>query len=402
MAFNSNPPLGLYIHLPWCEKKCPYCDFNSHSGNEIPEQQYIAALLNDLEQDLPLIWGRSVESIFIGGGTPSLFSGQAIDQLFSGLRALLNINPGIEVTMESNPGSADIENYRAYRDCGVNRLSIGIQSFNDEFLTAIGRIHSAELALQAFESARQAGFNNINIDLMYGLPAQSLMQSNADVQQAIELGPEHISHYQLTIEDNTLFRHQPPAYLPDDDLSWAQQCQGQTLMAAAGYRQYEISAYSLANEQCQHNLNYWHFGDYLGIGAGAHGKITLAGENRIIRRVRQRQPQAYLKTQGRASIVSENQLDVADLVFEFMLNSLRLTAGFKSTLFTENTGLSLSEVLPTLQLARESGLLNMDQTRIFPTQHGLRFLNDLQSMFLDHKSSENQAFFDTSNEIIHS
>ncbi len=402
MAFSSNPPLGLYIHLPWCEKKCPYCDFNSHPGKAIPEQKYVTALLNDLEQDLPLIWGRNIESIFIGGGTPSLFSGQAIDQLFSGLRALLNFSPGIEITMESNPGSVDMENFRAYRESGVNRLSIGIQSFNDEFLAALGRIHNAELALQAFESARQAGFDNINIDLMYGLPGQTLAQASADVQQAIELDPEHVSHYQLTIEANTLFHHHPPLHLPDDDLSWQQQCLSQSLLAEAGYQQYEISAYSLTNKQCQHNLNYWHFGDYLGIGAGAHGKITLAGENRIIRRVRQRQPQAYLKTQGRDSIISENQLDVADLVFEFMLNSLRLTAGFETKLFNENTGLSLSEILPTLQSARASGLLSMDQTKIFPTQHGLRFLNDLQAMFLDHKSLKKQAFFDTTSKIIHS
>ncbi|MCP3687103.1 MAG: radical SAM family heme chaperone HemW, partial [Gammaproteobacteria bacterium] len=370
--------------------------------NAIPEQEYVAALLNDLEQDLPLIWGRNIESIFIGGGTPSLFSGQAIDRLFSGLRALLNFSPAIEITMESNPGSADMENFQAYRDSGVNRLSIGIQSFNDKFLSALGRVHTAELALQAFDSARQAGFDNINIDLMYGLPGQSLSQASADVRQAIELGPEHISHYQLTIEANTLFHHHPPPHLADDDLSWQQQCESQALIAEAGYQQYEISAYSLASKQCQHNLNYWHFGDYLGIGAGAHGKITLAGENRVIRRVRQRQPQAYLITRGRASIISENELDVADLVFEFMLNSLRLSAGFESKLFNENTGLSLSEVLPTLHAARELGLLNMDQTRIFPTQHGLRFLNDLQSMFLDHKSLKKQAFFDTAEKIIHS
>ncbi len=402
MALNSNPPLGLYIHLPWCEKKCPYCDFNSHTTIEIPEQQYIEALLYDLEQDLPLILGRSIESIFIGGGTPSLFSGQAIEQLFSGLRALLNFNPGIEITMESNPGSADIEGFRAYRESGVNRLSIGVQSFNDDLLKVLGRIHTAELAKKAFESARQAGFDNINLDLMYGLPGQSLAQSIADVQDAIDLGPDHISLYQLTIEANTMFHHQPPSHLPDDDLSWEQQCQNQALLAEAGYRQYEISAYSRANRQCQHNLNYWYFGDYLGIGAGAHGKITLTGENRVLRRERQRQPQAYLNTQGRNSIVNEKQLDVADLVFEFMLNSLRLTEGFESKLFNENTGLSINEVLPTLQSARESGLLSIGQTKICPTQHGFQFLNDLQSMFLDHKSPKNQAFFSSFDEIIHS
>lgn len=402
MAFSSNPPLGLYIHLPWCEKKCPYCDFNSHQADDLPEREYIEALLHDLEQDLPLIWGRSIESIFIGGGTPSLFTGAAIEQLFSGLRALLKLNPGIEITMESNPGSADTENFRAYRESGVNRLSIGVQSFNDEFLSSLGRIHSSELALQAFSAARTAGFDNINIDLMYGLPGQTLAQALSDVQQAIDLGVEHISHYQLTIEPNTLFHHAPPAQMPDDDLSWEQQCQSQALLAKAGYQQYEISAYSRENRQCQHNLNYWHFGDYLGIGAGAHGKITIGGENRVIRRVRQRQPQAYLENLGRNTIVSEKELDTADLVFEFMLNSLRLSQGFESKLFSENTGLSLNEVLPTLQAASAKGLIDISAAGICPTERGLQYLNDLQSMFLDHKPSKNQAFFNSDNEIIHS
>ena len=402
MAFSSNPPLGLYIHLPWCEKKCPYCDFNSHETKVIPEKAYVEALLHDLEADLPLIWGRSIESIFIGGGTPSLFSGEAIDALFSGLRALLNLNPGIEITMESNPGSADIEHFRAYRETGVNRLSIGVQSFNDEFLQKLGRIHDSTLALQAFDSARQAGFDNINLDLMYGLPGQSLVQALADVQQAIDLGVEHISHYQLTIEPNTLFNHQPPALMPEDELSWDQQCASQKLLAKAGYKQYEISAYSRPGRTCQHNLNYWHFGDYLGIGAGAHGKITLGGENRVLRRVRQRQPQAYLLNKGFDCISSERELDTADLVFEFMLNSLRLSQGFEASLFTENTGLPLSEVLPTLQAARDKGLINFDSDNICPSDRGLQYLNDLQAMFLEHKSSKNQVFFNTPIEIIHS
>ena len=395
MAFNSNPPLGLYIHLPWCERKCPYCDFNSHETSTIPQSDYIEALLHDLEQDLPLIWGRSIDSIFIGGGTPSLFSGEAIDQLFSGLRALLNVNPGIEITIESNPGSADIEHFRAYRETGINRLSIGVQSFNDSFLKTLGRIHDSALALQAFDSARAAGFDNINIDLMYGLPAQTLSQALADVQQAIKLGAEHISHYQLTIEPNTLFHHQIPKDMPDDDLSWDQQCHSQALLAKAGYQQYEISAYSQSGRSCRHNLNYWHFGDYLGIGAGAHGKITLGGENRVLRRVRQRQPEAYLQNMGYDSIISERQLDNADLVFEFMLNSLRLIDGFEGRLFTENTGLSLGEILPTLQKARDKGLLQFDTSRICPSDRGLQYLNDLQAMFLDHKSPKNQAFFNS-------
>ena len=289
MQIKHPPPLGLYIHMPWCEKKCPYCDFNSHTIDQLPEFDYIDALLNDLEQDLPLVWGRRVETIFIGGGTPSLFSGEAIDRLFSGLRALLNISANAEVTLESNPGSADIEHFRAYREIGINRLSIGIQSFNDDHLRALGRVHDASLGLQAFASARQAGFDNINLDLMYGLPAQSVPQAVADLQQAIALGPEHISHYQLTIEPNTLFHSRPPAAMPDDDLAWEQQSVCQTLLSDQRYQQYEISAYSLDNFQSRHNLNYWKFGDYLGIGAGAHGKITLAGENRILRRVRQRQ-----------------------------------------------------------------------------------------------------------------
>lgn len=397
MAFNSNPPLGLYIHLPWCERKCPYCDFNSHEAQTIPESDYIDALLRDLEQDLPLIWGRSIDSIFIGGGTPSLFSGDAIDKLFSGLRALLNFNSAIEITIESNPGSADIEHFRAYREAGINRLSIGVQSFNDEFLNTLGRIHDASLALQAFESARDAGFDNINLDLMYGLPAQSLAQALGDVRQAIDLGVEHISHYQLTIEPNTLFHHQTPKAMPDDELGWDQQCQSQKLLAKAGYQQYEISAYSQKGKACRHNLNYWHFGDYLGIGAGAHGKVTLGGENRVIRRVRQRQPQAYLQKAGYDCIVSENQLDTADLVFEFMLNSLRLSQGFETRLFADNTGLSLKEILPTLQQARDRGLIQYDASRICPSERGFQYLNDLQAMFLDHKSPINQAFFSSTN-----
>jgi len=402
MAFSSNPPLGLYIHLPWCEKKCPYCDFNSHEAKAIPEYNYVDALLHDLEADLPLIWGRSIDSIFIGGGTPSLFSGEAIDQLFSGLRALLNLNPGIESTMESNPGSADIEHFRAYRDTGVNRLSIGVQSFNDVFLKRLGRIHDSQLALQAVDSARRAGFDNINLDLMYGLPGQSLDQALADLEQAIALEVEHISHYQLTIEPNTLFNHHPPEQMPDDELSWEQQCASQILLAKAGYQQYEISAYSQAGRACQHNLNYWHFGDYLGIGAGAHGKITLGGENRVIRRIRQRQPQAYLQNIGYDCVTSERELDTADLVFEFMLNSLRLSQGFESKLFTENTGLSLSEVLPTLQIAQQKGLIDFDRIKICPSERGFQYLNDLQALFLDHKPSKNQAFFESTSKIIHS
>ena len=393
MPFKGNLALGLYIHLPWCERKCPYCDFNSHQADNIPEGDYVEALLHDLEQDLPLIWGRSIDSVFIGGGTPSLFSGDAIDSLFSGLRALLKLNPGIEITIESNPGSADSEHFQAYRECGINRLSIGVQSFNNVKLFALGRVHDADQALHAVSLARQAGFDNINIDLMYGLSAQTVSQAVEDIQQAIDLKVEHISHYQLTLEANTFFQHQPPDDLPDDELSWQQQSSCQRLLAEAGYHQYEISAYSRQGKQCRHNLNYWHFGDYLGIGAGAHGKITLGGENRVIRRIRQRQPEAYLRNQGRDTVINERSLDNADLVFEFMLNSLRLSEGFESQLFVENTGLSLSEVLPTLQLAADKGLIQYDANKIRPTELGFRFLNDLQAMFLDHQLLKNQPFF---------
>ncbi len=399
--FSSNPPLGLYIHLPWCEKKCPYCDFNSHETKSIPEREYVNALLNDLEQDLPLIWGRSIDTIFIGGGTPSLFSGKAIDRLLSGLRALLNFAPAIEITMESNPGSAETDRYRAYFASGVNRLSIGIQSFNNQHLQALGRIHDADQACQAVDKARQAGFDNINLDLMYGLPAQSLDQACQDLSQAIELAPAHISHYQLTIESNTLFHHHPPEAMPDDDLSWEQQVACQHLLQENGYRQYEISAYCTQGQESKHNLNYWQFGDYLGIGAGAHGKITLGGENRVLRRIRQRQPRAYLKTAGRDSIVSETRLDPSDLVFEFMLNALRLSDGFKTSLFHENTGLALNNLLPGLQQAVEQDLIKFDDLKIIPTSRGFRYLNDLQAIFLQPIKATNRPFFDSADGIIH-
>jgi putative oxygen-independent coproporphyrinogen III oxidase len=399
--FTSNPPLGLYIHLPWCEKKCPYCDFNSHEADSIPQQAYVEALLNDLEQELPLIWGRRIESIFIGGGTPSLFSAEAIDHLFSGLRSLLNFAPAIEITMESNPGSADTANYQGYRDAGVNRLSIGVQSFDDAKLTTLGRIHDGLQAESAFWKAREAGFDNINLDLMFGLPGQNLAAAQADLVRAIALSPEHISHYQLTLEPNTLFHHQPPADMPDEDQCWEQQETCQAQLAAQGYRHYEVSAYCQDNLESRHNLNYWQFGDYLGIGAGAHGKITLAGENRVLRRVRQRQPRAYLQRQGRDRISSEVELTVADLCFEFMLNALRLRDGFDSRLFHDNTGLALNQLLPALQQAQDKGLLDLHGDKIRPTALGFSHLNDLQALFLQLESRKNRPFFESSAEITH-
>jgi len=399
---KQNPPLGLYIHLPWCEKKCPYCDFNSHQADQLPEHDYISALLNDLEQDLPLIWGRLVETVFIGGGTPSLFSGDAIDRLISGLRALLNLSPGAEITLESNPGSADIAHFRAYRESGVNRLSIGVQSFDDDHLCRLGRVHDRSLALQAFETARIAGFENINLDLMYGLPTQTLQQALDDLQQAISLAPEHISHYQLTIEPNTLFHHQPPTQMPDDELAWDQQQECQKLLPSEGYQQYEISAYSTDGYQCRHNLNYWRFGDYLGIGAGAHGKITLVGENKVVRRVRQRQPAAYLASQGRKSISNETVLTESDLVFEFMLNALRLSTGFEVDLFVATTGISFSEVMPAIHKAVQLDLIHFDSGYLCPTERGFQYHNDLQSLFLNQDIGKNQPLFSSEVEIIHS
>jgi oxygen-independent coproporphyrinogen-3 oxidase len=318
------------------------------------------------------------------------------------LRSLLNFSPAIEITMESNPGSADVRNYRGYREAGVNRLSIGVQSFNDRHLQTLGRVHSGLQAERAFAFARDAGFDNINLDLMFGLPAQSIAQACADLMRALALAPEHVSLYQLTIEPNTLFHHQVPANMPDDDLGWDQQIACQTLLQQQGYRQYEVSAYSLARRESQHNLNYWHFGDYLGIGAGAHGKITLGGENRVLRRVRLRQPEAYLAQADRARIFSETVLNEDDLRFEFMLNALRLKQGFAAGLFHDNTGLSLNYLLPGLQLARERGLLEYDGVKITPSELGFRHLNDLQALFLQQNDAKRQPFFVSAQEIIHS
>ena len=400
--FSSNPPLGLYIHLPWCAQKCPYCDFNSHQADDFPESAYIAALLEDLEQELPLVWGRRIESIFIGGGTPSLFSATAIDNLFSGLRSLVNFAPAIEITMESNPGSADAANYRGYREAGVNRLSIGVQSFDDSQLRQLGRIHDGDQAEAAFELARAAGFDNINLDLMFALPQQTADSAARDLERAIALGPEHISRYELTLEPNTLFHHQPPAGLPDNDACFELQQAGQAQLAASGYRQYEISAYARDDRRCQHNVNYWQFGDYLGIGAGAHGKITLGGENRVLRRVRKRHPRGYLDARGKERIASETELTPPDLLFEFMLYALRLSDGFASRLFHDNTGLSLNTLLPALKRARERGLIDYDGEKIQPTALGFNHLNDLQALFLELESAPQRPFFDSSVEIIHS
>ncbi len=347
------------------------------------EAAYINALKEDLLLDLPLVWGRRVSSIFIGGGTPSLFSGEAIHQLIADLRSCLIFYPSIEITLEANPGSADESRFKAYRQAGINRLSLGIQSFDDNLLKTLGRVHNKKQALSAYDKARKAGFDNINLDLMYGLPGQDLQQAMTDIRLAIELQPEHLSHYQLSIEPNTAFNHQIPEGMPDDELSWQMQIKSQNLLAQAGFEQYEISGYARTGRQCRHNLNYWQFGDYLGLGAGAHGKITLPAENRVIRRSRCRQPEDYLKRQDTQRISGNHELNNQDLIFEYMLNALRLVSGFDQELFTERCGMPLSYLEKPIQKAIRLGLLKRDKTRIIPTRRGQRFNNDLQAMFLD-------------------
>ncbi len=379
--FTAPPPLSLYVHLPWCARKCPYCDFNSHEARgEIPEADYIVALLADLEQDLPRVWGRTVRTIFIGGGTPSLFSPEAIDRLLSGIHARLAVAPDAEITLEANPGSVELERFRGYRAAGVNRLSIGIQSFDADKLKALGRIHGPEEALAAAAAARAAGFDNFNLDLMFGLPGQTIEQALADVTTAIGLEPTHLSVYQLTLEPNTYFHRYPPS-LPDDDTIWAMQEQLQALLAANDYRQYEVSAYTRAGSECRHNLNYWRFGDYLGLGAGAHAKLSTA--DGITRLWKIKQPATYLESAGTPAILGGEQILTAhDAALEFMLNALRLTKGFATPLFEERTGLSLTEIEAPLQRAQAQGLIAWDERMIRPTERGRRFLNNLLELFL--------------------
>jgi len=376
-------PLSLYIHIPWCVRKCPYCDFNSHQmPDEIPEKDYIAALLSDLESELPHIWGRPIESIFIGGGTPSLFSSEGIDTLLSGLRERLPLRPSMEITLEANPGTFEQERFKAYRKAGINRLSIGIQSYHQEHLKALGRIHNAEEAINAAHIAKQAGFDNFNLDLMHGLPKQSLDQAMNDLRQAIALEPTHISWYQLTIEKNTLFHHSPPI-LPDDERLWQIQQQGQQLLTDSGYNQYEVSAYAKKNRQCIHNINYWQFGDYVGIGAGAHGKITQP-DNTITRHQKYRQPEKYIEQarQGKARSATTT-VENKDKIFEFMLNTLRLKQGFSKTLFERRTGLTFSEIDSKINLAINKGLLQQTSDNEYrATKQGWHFLNNLIELFL--------------------
>jgi oxygen-independent coproporphyrinogen-3 oxidase len=378
------PPLSLYIHIPWCVRKCPYCDFNSHEAREaVPEERYVAALVADLEQDLPRVWGRRVRSVFLGGGTPSLFSVRAIDAILSAVRGRLSLAADAEVTLEANPGTFEAEKFRDFRAAGINRLSIGIQSFDPAHLKALGRIHDGLEARRAIEIA-QRNFDNINLDLMYGLPGQGVAAARADIEAAIAFAPSHISAYHLTIEPNTLFHRFPPQ-VPDDDTTAAMQDTIESLLDAAGYDHYEVSAYAKREEarsaRCAHNLNYWQFGDYLGIGAGAHGKLSFPG--RLVRQMRLKHPMRYLEAaeQG-AAVESEREVAPAEIGFEFMMNALRLNEGFPLRLYPERTGMPLTSVLRELDEAERRGLITRDHERIAPTPLGRRFLNDLLQIFL--------------------
>jgi oxygen-independent coproporphyrinogen-3 oxidase len=375
------PPLSLYVHIPWCVRKCPYCDFNSHEAKgDVPEEIYVEALVHDLEQELPAVWGRRVTSIFFGGGTPSLFSARAIDALLSAFRARLALAPECEITLEANPGTFEAEKFRDFRSAGVNRLSVGIQSFDARHLKALGRIHDDAEARRAVEIAL-AHFDNVNLDLMYALPGQTQVEAEADVRTATTYGTTHLSFYHLTIEPNTLFHRNPPR-VPDEDSAAAMQDMVEAQLAAAGYVHYETSAYAKPGRECRHNLNYWRFGDYLGIGAGAHSKLSFP--DRIVRQMRAKQPVEYLKRVG-ASMPVQEEHEVArtDAVFEFMMNALRLTEGFPVASFTERTGLPITAATRGLDEAESRGLILRDHARVRPTELGRRFLNDLLQIFLE-------------------
>ena len=380
----SLPPLALYVHIPWCVRKCPYCDFNSHNRPEkLPQDEYVAALLADLEQDLPLVWGRPVTSIFFGGGTPSLFSGDAIAAFLDGASARLRFRPDLEVTLEANPGTIEHDHFEAYARAGVNRLSIGVQSFDDGCLARLGRIHDADQAERAVKLAQDAGFSNINLDLMYALPGQDMAMARRDLECAFALAPTHISHYQLTLEPQTPFAKHPPKGLPDHDAAWTMQESCQELLSEHGYRQYEVSAYAREGHECAHNVNYWRFGDYLGIGAGAHGKITLPAEDAILRRWKLKRPSAYMESAASDKrIGGDDWIGTEQRPFEFMLNALRLVDGFSLLDFEARTGLSRDTIATTLGDLFDKGLLEQQGDHLTPTDMGRRFLNDVMGAFL--------------------
>ena len=381
---TSDIPLSLYIHLPWCVKKCPYCDFNSHefTPTDLKESSYTDALIRDLEFELPEVSGRRIESIFIGGGTPSLFSAEALEKLLAAVRANSQLNPDAEITLEANPGTAEAERFQAYHEIGINRLSIGVQSFDDEKLSALGRIHGADDALAAIQMAKDSGFENFNIDLMFGLPGQSIDEAMTDLNTAFEQSATHISWYQLTIEPNTVFYKQRPS-LPVHDAIWEMQTQGQQFLSDMAYKQYEISAYSMKNKQCGHNLNYWQFGDYLGIGAGAHGKLTNIEANQISRFARHRIPESYMQKAGSGDVIVEEKLLADDdIVLEFMMNVFRLNDGFSSSLFAQRTGLAAEELQSLLKMAIERGFVEMEDDEIKPSELGRNYLNELLEIFM--------------------
>jgi oxygen-independent coproporphyrinogen-3 oxidase len=381
LQLSSLPSLSLYVHLPWCLKKCPYCDFNSHevTGGELPERRYLDALLADLDACLPLIWGRSVQTIFIGGGTPSLFSPEAIERLLSQLRARLKLAADCEITLEANPGTFEKDRFRAFREAGVTRLSVGVQSFNDEQLKRIGRVHDSAQAIAALEEAAHC-FDTFNLDLMYALPGQTLADLQQDVRQALAFAPPHLSIYHLTIEPNTYFAKYPPQ-VPEDDTAYAMLDLITERTELAGLQRYEVSAYAKPGHHCRHNLNYWQFGDYLGIGAGAHGKLSFA--HRIVRQVRVREPRLYMeRALAGQAMAQEEEVARADLPFEFMLNALRLRQGFALSEFSERTGLALTAIQLPLEHAEHKGWVKRDLQRVQPTERGFDFLSDLQELFL--------------------
>jgi putative oxygen-independent coproporphyrinogen III oxidase len=381
LQLGALPPLSLYVHLPWCLRKCPYCDFNSHEvvPAEMPEQRYLDALVADLETSLPLVWGRMIHSIFIGGGTPSLFSPQGIDRLLGDIRARLKLVPDCEITLEANPGTFEKDRFKAFRAAGVTRLSVGVQSFNDDHLKALGRVHDRAQALAAVDEAASS-FATFNLDIMYALPGQTLEQMEQDMAQALALAPPHVSIYHLTIEPNTFFARFPPR-VPDDDTAYAMLDRITEMTAGAGIERYEVSAYAKPGHRCWHNMNYWEFGDYLGLGAGAHGKLSFP--HRIVRQVRFRDPKLYMDNAlaGQA-VAQEGEVARADLPFEFMLNALRLKEGFALAQFCERTGLPITAIEQPLQEAERKGLLQRDLARVWPTSRGFDFLSDLQGLFL--------------------
>ena len=381
LQLSALPPLSLYVHLPWCIKKCPYCDFNSHeqAAGGLPEQRYLGALVADLEAALPLVWGRTVHSIFIGGGTPSLFSPEAIDRLLADIRARLRLAPDCEITLEANPGTFERDRFRAFRAAGVTRLSVGVQSFNDTHLKALGRVHDRAQALAAVEEAAQA-FDTFNLDIMYALPGQTLGDLRQDMATALSLKSPHISIYHLTIEPNTYFAKFPPQ-LPDQDTAYEMLDLVTEMTGAAGLERYEVSAYARTGHRCWHNLNYWQFGDYLGIGAGAHSKLSFA--HRIVRQVRHREPRLYMeKALAADCVASSTEVSRADLPFEYMLNALRLKDGFALSQYVERTGLPMTAIQRGLEEGERKGLIERDLARVWPSTRGFDFLNDLQALFL--------------------